>query len=302
MARTKKPATTHQDEHMALDAAMSELARQTDALLQQTIKEEPKKPTLPKKQKKVVPHTKGAHLDIVGHTPSSLKKGKKKSEHTEGLLPATAGLSYNETPADIPDSRASKSKPAASSTDLLTAAPVAESISGHKLKRLPVVPDDTPAPDASVDPVPNQHTEHIKVDDVDVPETIEVTHPKASQAKKEPTKHLPKESSEQSEPDTVDKKATPTTAKTLLPDDDEIDNTEEKEAAADSGADDGIVKIEKTEQKDAAYDIAEYQAELHDWSKLSSNSHWSVALLLLLMVAAGALMYLYFSNQLPVIF
>lgn len=104
MAGAKKKKTIRppeHDEHMALEDAMNELTRQTDALLSETKKRAPvKKPTLPKQ--KIVPHRKGAHLDIVGHTPSSPKKivhpePVAATPHQE-LLPEHAGKSFNELP------------------------------------------------------------------------------------------------------------------------------------------------------------------------------------------------------------
>ena len=100
----KKPA---EKDFTALDAAVSELTKQTEALLGKA-EEKPSKPTLPKKRS--IPHKKGKSFDII-HNPksktklhASLKTAKVTAHSTSliepkdepTLLPDHAGKSFNE--------------------------------------------------------------------------------------------------------------------------------------------------------------------------------------------------------------
>lgn len=91
-----KPKISPEEEHRALEEAMKELSTQTDALLSQHEKESNQvKPVLPKKR--IVPHTNGAHLDIVNHAPSSVTRPAVEHVSAPELLEARATKSFNET-------------------------------------------------------------------------------------------------------------------------------------------------------------------------------------------------------------
>lgn len=87
-----------QHNKQAIESAMSELGKQTDELLQAPIMEQPKpKPELP--QRRIIPHSRGSSLDIVGHSASRMKQFEAKPvDEAQELLPQKAGYSYNEKP------------------------------------------------------------------------------------------------------------------------------------------------------------------------------------------------------------
>lgn len=91
-----------QHDEQAIKSAMSELGKQTDDLLQAPIMEQPKpKPELP--QRRIIPHSRGSSLDIVGHTASRMKQLEAKPvDEAQELLPQKAGYSYNEKPEYVP--------------------------------------------------------------------------------------------------------------------------------------------------------------------------------------------------------
>lgn len=98
-----KPANNppqQHDEHVAIESAMSELGKQTDELLQAPIMEKSApKPELP--QRRIIPHSRGSSLDIVGHSASRMKQLQMKPvDEAQELLPQKAGFSYNEKPED----------------------------------------------------------------------------------------------------------------------------------------------------------------------------------------------------------
>lgn len=343
MAKQKKVSKATEDEHMALEAAMNELTKQTDELLKQAKPKEEKKPELPKKQpetkpaKKVVPHKKGASLDIVGHGPSSPRK--KTSQNTdagvndEELLPATAGLSYNEQPAvkveDAPKIPAIK-KPTSSKPVSDEKSPMIQSHVGKRIeptgaavaskamksedvaeKMAPESEDKSSEDSSKSEPetkIPSKKPEeHIKVSEDDKEEVVKVGHKVEPKADKPDTSDSPESSdtpdkvvvSEQVEPDTNSPKFDAKKAEVEEQDEDDED--------------DGIIKMKDEDSEDSekskddkkkvpSYDVAEYQAQLHDWSKLSRNSHWPFLILILLLAVAGGLMYLYFSGNLPQFF
>jgi len=299
MARAKKVSKAADDEHMELEAAMSELSRQTDALLAEAKPKKQVKPTLP--QKKIIPHSKGASLDIVGHAPSSIHRSSKvsqvkKTETKEELLPEHAGLSFNEKPADA-KTAPSEVKPV---TNIQQDVKPSPKIIGNQQTR-----DSGPASSAS--------SESISVIDADseISESVSVKHettetsklpnesvqkdvaPKAEAV--EPPKEVDLNSDDKAEPKTAEK-AESTTEKN----DDLVIKTETADETSAEADDDGIVKLEdEPKEKADVFDVEEYQAELHDWSKLASNSHWPVIVLVFLLVLAGGIMYLYFTNNLP---
>lgn len=347
MAKQKKVSKATEDEHMALEAAMNELTKQTDELLKQAKPKEEKKPELPKKQpetkpaKKVVPHKKGASLDIVGHGPSSPRKKTSQNVDTkvndEELLPATAGLSYNEQPEskvyDAPKIPAIK-KPTASKPASDEKSPMIQSHVGKRIeptgaavtskaiksqdvaeKMAPESEEKSSEESSKSEPetkIPSKKPEeHIKVSEDDKEEVVKVGHKAGPKADKPDTSDSPESSdtpdkaavSEQDEPDTNPSKF-------------DAKKAEVEEQDEDDDEDDGIIKMKDEDAEDSAdsekskddkkkvpsYDVAEYQAQLHDWSKLSRNSHWPFLILILLLAVAGGLMYLYFSGNLPQFF
>jgi hypothetical protein len=281
MTRDKKPSKATEDEHMALEDAMSELNKQTDALLTENKKSsEVKKPTLPKKTKKVVPHKKGASLDIVGHQPSTVRR--HVSVHKDGeepeKIPEHAGLSYNERPTKKTEKTA---KP---------------SIQHHAGKRLDITSGAVVAtkkveePEEKVD-VPPEQEDELKLAPLDEVLASEEPHEETEEA---PTIPEPVKAEVKKEPP----------AKQPIKDEDVLDFDEpETKPTQTEKSDDGIVKLaEGGKEKPTLYDTTEYQTELHDWSKLSKNSHWSFVVLILLVGVAGVLAYLYFTNSLPEFF
>jgi len=287
---SKKTTNKSDDEHQELDVAMSELARQTDALLAEAKPKQSNKPKLPKKKsssRKLVPHRNGQHLDIVGSSMTS------KPAQTEKKLPAHASYSYNEkNESKTP----TKSEPSSAAPRIIrphegvalagkdvASQPDAKPKSAHEEAETP-----TRAADAD---------EHMKVKVDDTEEKITVhshAHVSESAVKHEPPADVDEKSVE-THPSTVESthEQHETSAKTVL-------KTKSEDA------DDGIVKIDEEEKADTdmkekatLFDTAEYQAELHDWSKLSGNSHWPFIILILLLALAGGLMYLYFTGNLP---
>lgn len=329
MPTSKKP-TSSQDEHMALDAAMNELAKQTDELLKKTKPAKPAKPKLPakktassaEKKTKVIPHTKGAHLDIMNHTPSSVRKNVS-SAPAQKLLEETT---EDDAPAAIKSEDIPKI-PEVKSASVANATIKPSIIKSHVGKQIEP-PSSSPA--KAVDSEPEHESaseesaaakstdgaasaEHIKVDDKEKAEKISVSHPSPQASKPESKEHSSVADSEE-EPIPKIEKTTMQTKRAVTPevtepdskpasaeDEPKVDNEEDSEYD-EADDDDGIVKIKDKEEKKTSYDIAEYQAQLHDWSKLSSNSHWSFVILVLLLAVAGGLMYLYFTNQLPTFF
>lgn len=305
------------DEHGELDAAMNELAKQTDALLAETKPKQSEKPKLPKKKsvsKKVVPHRNGQHLDIVG---STMKSGASPK------IEAHATKSYNEkdTPKQEPQP-----------TEKASAAGAPQIIRPHEGRTRagsePVTPEEkTEEPnqtDKEVDDAAKKtdkphKTEHMKVE-ADESESVVAVHSKPKVAPEQAAETEPKSGQEapkneepkpELKPDKDNAKDQPKAEP--APKQTESEGVDSNQGPAktvlkmdeDEDTDDGIVKMEddsKPEdgrEKPTMYDTTEYQAELHDWSKLSKNSHWSFIILVLLLALAGGLMYLYFTGNLP---
>ena len=321
MTQKKKSSELVENEHMALEEAMSELSRQTDALLTQTKTEKKSKPKLPTKKlaneqpeenpkpaRKVIPHRKGAHLDIVGH--GSVKINVTNANSTlkdipdHELLPEHAGLSKNEKPSDITssvsDPKSDESKEDVKSPSLPAA--VIRPHVGQKINMNVSAEGDEPTkliekPDSQEEKIEKSEEKDEKPKSETTKQAAPANKPKAEKvegskapgpveeevkAKNEPELS---EKEEDSEPKSEVKKSEPEVTVS------DVDAKPE---------DDGIIKLtEDQKEKPTVFDTAQYHVELHDWSKLSHSSHWSVFILLLLVALAGGLAYLYFTNQIP---
>ncbi len=299
MARAKKVSKAADDEHMELEAAMSELSRQTDALLADAKPKKQVKPTLP--QKKIIPHSKGASLDIVGHAPSSIHRSSKvsqvkKTEVKEELLPEHAGLSFNEKPTDI---KAQASVVASDVKVQQDVEPSPKIILNPRPTGIssPAIGDSQVVSVVNAEPDDSQ-TVNVKHETV-IKHSPSVESEEKSASPKvgavELTKGVVSSVDDQAEPKPSEKAAVTT---------EENDNAATKAKLDDDSPveadEDGIVKLEdEPKEKADVFDVEEYQAELHDWSKLASNSHWPVIVLVFLLLLAGGIMYLYFTNNLP---
>jgi hypothetical protein len=273
----KNEKDTINDEHSELDSAMNELVRQTDALLGQVKPKSQPKPKMP--QKKIIPHKKGASLDIVGHAPSSLRRTNSEekliSDKKKELITAHAGYSYNEE----------SSEPAENNLPTQISRLAPSIIKPHEKNSALIINDGSPAKIKETNS--EDADDHARKSSVKVEEKEDVgkvaVHFTAGKVINSTKKN-------QEKPNHNEVKETVATGDNdlVIPD----------EAVED--ADDGIVKLdEAAEEKPTIYDTVEYQTELHDWSKLAKNSHWPVIVLIILIGLAIGLMYLYFTNNLP---
>ncbi len=324
-SRAKKPSKAAEDEHMALEDAMQELARQTDALLSpSTPKKEEPKPTLPAPatsvKKKRIPHTKGAHLDIVGHAPSTVKRAKPVSKPAEEheLLEAHAGKSYNEVSAKGNNevSAAGHNEVSAAGHNEVSAGSNNE-VSAKGNNEVAGVKDDAAEPEppvitlettshesktpaiitshgAPITPASAEATDvkasHIAVVDNSKEQSVK-TH---SDSHSKADEHKPAES----KPPAKEMAAAPASSTSTIAFSEKSPGSEDDTSAPSTHHEDKSAE-HATSEKPSTFDTSEYHPELHDWSKLSSSNHWSIFILLLLVVLAGGLAYLYFTGMLP---
>lgn len=302
----KKPAKKLDNQDFtALDAAVSELNKQTAALLGKADGKTEAKPTLPKKQNH--PQTKGKSFDIINHPrknttlQSSLKTAQKTPSapaEPEALLPDHAGKSFNELEVDeLPSIKAKGKDTPEEPKPKDAAAPVIKQHTG----KLSLTRDDEDTPSAEEQPSADPALESAALAPQAVSHTSLSFEEKPEELKDEPapeTKKPEKEPEpEKSQPSEVTE-AKEATVETKQSD---------EQLSYDSGElfANNLVKEtqpkrhepEKGQQKPTVFDTTEYHPELHDWSKLEHQGGWKWFILLLLLAVAGGLAYLIFSGQ-----
>ncbi len=310
----KKKPTKKPEEHdfTALDQAVSELSKQTEALLGKT-GEKASKPMLPKKRS--IPHTKGKSFDII-HDPkhktalkASLKtavvshhKSESLVEETVPLLPDHATKSFNESE--------STEKVATSSTENTNPAPT---IQGHSQGLAIHGQEESMTAEATLEEPADDATHEPSVSH----SAITFTEDKTTELESEPPQTAPEESEAtpelSAEPETVDTKEVAPESEaepkdTAIPKSDSKASEEPVEPPAYNSGElfaNNLVKESKphgykpdeNQQKPTVFDTNEYHPELHDWSKLEHGSGLRWLILLLLLVIAGALGYFVVSGQ-----
>lgn len=313
--KKKKTVAPKKQDSVALDSAMNELAKQTEALLG-SFKEEPKeaKPRLPKKTTR--PVHRGKSFDII-HNPaqktkvnSTLKASHPKKtklvvvDEEELLLPEHATKSFNELPGADPEPVATKvTKPKKES---------APKISNHESGKLAVAPvsietplkaeEDAVSETEEVKP-PSESTSHSSIvfedTETDVESVSEEVKPELEQPEEAVPDNKPSEAgtSEQKEEN-----------------EDSAEESSEPEPEDDKGYSSGELfannlvketkpkgyKPAKESEVPAVFDTEEYHLELHDWSKLEHKSSGKIIVLLsLLVIAAGVAAYILSGRPLP---
>lgn len=317
--KVQKAKSQDPNEHdfTALDEAVSELSKQTAALLGPKKALEKEKPVLPKKQK---PVSRGHSFDIIStkntKKPAHLKTAvaTKKEPLASGavladheLLPEHAGLSFNEVESIEDNKTASITSPAPSDNSASTA------ISGHKSGTLSITDSVTDEPSQAATPDPGNDARAAE----------------ASQQEESTEKPQPTESQEtlwfEQEDEVVSKQnvdskneegATDNPTKEHQPNtelDQEPDNTNPKSGSQDQTTSyesagvyaNNLVKNSEpkryepheNQQKPTVFDTNEYHEELHDWSKLNDGGNKKVILLLALLVIAAIAAYFFLSGQ-----
>jgi hypothetical protein len=302
----KKKSAKKPEEHdfTALDEAVSELSKQTEALLGKT-SEQPAKPSLPKKRS--IPHTKGKSFDII-HDPkhrtalkASLKtavvphhKSVPIAEEPVPLLPDHATKSFNESESaqevSIP------SKEAAHATPI---------IQGHRQKLALHHQEEIATTEATPEELSGSQSEPATSHSA-----ITFTEEETTEAEPEVPQSEPEVSPEVStEPvDTKEVSSEPE----LEPEDEAEPGSKATEEPVEPPAynsgelfANNLVKESKphgyapdeNQQKPTVFDTTQYHLELHDWSKLERSNGVRWLTLLLLLVIAGALGYFVVSGQ-----
>lgn len=294
--KKKKSSIPKVQDTASLDAAMSELSKQTEALLGSFQDQaESKKPQLPKKNQKTVV-ARGKSFDII-HDPkrtsklhATLKAAPAKKVavvaqvDAELLLPPVATKSYNELTSSGSDQQA-QSKKKSSTPQIIN----------HHESTL------------SVGTISESQSEPQEVADQATPEQVsKMANPAAvshnSIVFEEPAQKEATDSEEtEQHPDESALKAQNTSELKDEPKEDQSYTSGELFA-------NNLVKNvkpkgyqpEKETKVPAVFDTEEYHVELHDWSKLEhKNGGKIVLLLLLLVVAAVAGCVVLFGYKLP---
>lgn len=311
----------------SLDAAVSELSKQTAALLGETGEKaatSTKKPSLPKKH-----HThakKGKSFDIIHHPKqkTSLVASLKTTQPAEAItkqpdvpkLPENASESYNEKTNTTSD----KPLPQLVVTPIVrknSAPPVIQ----HHTGTLNIGKNQMAETDKVTKiPLPNEANKEEKATTVSRTSVV-------FESKKAETQSEEKDKSQVSdnkEIDSTPKEEAPATENTQSEvKQDEPAPLPKKEESADlpKKESDGILNLhdndtgevfannllDKTvkkgykphdgQQKPTVFDTNEYYPELHDWSKLGKRQSSKWLLLILLLVVAAGLAYLFISGQ-----
>jgi hypothetical protein len=297
----KKPAKkAEKHDFTALDAAVSELSKQTAALLG-TADEKPAKPKLPKKS--TVPHTKGKSFDII-HNPKQkapLKASLKTvavSRHTAAPLahiqtdiaPKSLVENNNKPEADEPDH----------SPDFRADQPM---IRGHE-KGLTVQNAETPADTDRIVQEVSQDDSVAAASRGAIVFEEDSTKEREEQNPKEPVSETVESAPEEPKP------SKPVVAESSESSESTKDQLDEKPVelpAYNSGElfANNLVKESKSrgykphenQQLPTVFDTNEYHPKLHDWSKLEHDTSLGWFVLILVLVIAGAVAYFVISGQ-----
>lgn len=292
----KKP-TEH--DFSAVDAAVSELSKQTEALLGKAEPAPKSKPTLPKKRSR--PSARGKSFDIIAPqskktTQATLKTVKpiavlnSKIIETQSLLPDHATKSYNELDTPEIESGSANSAPAIIQHH-------AERIQAEtELSNKPDTASEVePKFDASTTQKENTEVSHTslsfegssKEDEIQTPTEPEVEVSTGLQ-KKETPEALASEEKAEAE--------VPLTEKEL----EEPPAYNSGELFANNLVKDSQPKGYKpaeNQQKPTVFDTNEYHPELHDWSKLEHKGWGRWLILVAVLCVLGGAIYFIFSGQ-----
>lgn len=303
---TKKP---EKHDFTALDEAVSELSKQTEALLG-SAEPKPAKPKLPKKRS--IPHTKGKSFDII-HDPSKkrpLKSSLKTAvavqhklitvtdnEELDHMLPEHATTSSSEVTAVEESAQKAPeevSEPAAES-------PV---IHGHNKGLVVQDSEETVVAEEAVKVLPKEDSKAAASHSA-----ITFEDDSGVEAEPEKAEEVPKPQNSQVESkQEVTTEASTDNSKDEPKDNDETEQEKPAELPAYNSGElfaNNLVKESKprgykpdeNQQKPTVFDTNEYHVELHDWSKLENHSGARWVLLALLILVAGGLGYFVISGQ-----
>ncbi len=301
-----------------LDNAVSELAKQTEALLGKT-GERMSKPTIPKKKPKTMPSTnsKARSFDII-HNPAANKRTEAllKAPHPgQKLLEAEED---NESPIAV-----SKAAPTGASQETDSVATVsAHSPGALKFVEAKTIDSDTDSndsPDSKVEKSTN--TKPGKDNDIN-PDKLEHSD-KPAEAETENLEELKTDSPEVVVADKVEVPETEDNKPSVVVDENEDLKPDDKESLSVDPVKNDSVEVSKTdpsqkvqlysdnltdaiksddeeESGPAIFDTDEYHPTLHDWSKLEHQSSApKFILLLLLVLLAGGVFVVVSGIQLP---
>lgn len=315
-----KPPEQEPSEHdfTTLNTAVSELSRQTEALLGKA-GEKSTKPKLPKHSAKV--NHKGKNFDII-HSPKTRThlKATLKSAPSRPTRSKQLPLSQSEPPELLlPEGEKSTLD---TSSDQQTQHPeiqlahqpgvLRESNSKDVVTQQPADPEVQKSPSSSSDGATEDSTDQATTPSKDMPkpashEGINFTEPNEDA---DPETEVKAEASSSRDDTTLEPEKSET---------DSPDQNEEKIEPADKDVNtdaigeiyaNNLTSANKTrgytpaenQQKPTVFDTNEYHPELHDWSKLDRSNHTAGFVLALLVVIAGALAYFIISgHKLPFI-
>lgn len=334
MLKKKSSKKTDSKDFSALDSAVSELSKQTEALLgsfKDTESEKKLKPNLPKKQ--TVGHPRAKHFDII-HDPKNTSKlhatlravPKVKEIDTELPVPAKqaqeAELKESKTALVLPHKEGSlstqaktvqyKSKPEKADevsnedavavkqltkTDATSALSFEEADQEHSKE--PAAQDKSQATESdtkSAEPT-DSHQKQTEV-------PISANDESATDSENDGSSVAAAESATEKP---IDKSDVSKDTAGSIEEPEENEKTEALESSAYRGelyannlvkeAEPKGYQANDDEEKPALFDTEEYHPELHDWSKLEHKSSTSWLLLILVLVAAGALAYYVLTGQ-----
>lgn len=303
----KKPAK--KNDEALLESAVGDLAKQTEALLGKS-GEKISKPVLPKKQNK--PSTKRTgkkSFDIIHPNEATSSGAILKSPHPgQKLIEAHE----DDEATDAPVPKVEKSSSASSAPAIVnthnpgslnvmskkSVAPIKRGVAAVQAEQ----EDESEA--EQIVPVKRKAAEEKSADD---PEAVEET-------KREETPKSAKTKGEK-EDEPVAFSSMPDKAKVTEADDSDDDQVLEADTESisdDTKPSDTVSEATKSiqlqsdnldddEESDEpkpvdVYDTDEYHPTLHDWSKLSKQSHTPLYILLLLMVILGAVLYIVYAD------
>jgi len=307
-----------------LDSAVSELAKQTEALLGKS-GEKMRKPTLPKKAEKNIPHSNGVSFDIIHDgTKSSVTPAILKSPHPgQKLLEPSDGDDGDNIKVKISNKTdanedTSKAEPAIAVGQSIVTTHKAGSL--HSKSTGSVDAADSDSPDGEVQAKDKADVNDGEQDKVTVTiksksaqpakPTIDATDQSDDGDDAESTLKKPADNSESEDTsdestdgarsgvqDDTKQQPTQTAAKPITMATDPTQSMQIYSDNLDKKTDDKDGNEEESDSDDPLiFDTDEYHPTLHDWSKLDRHSRGPVLILLLLMVLLAAIVYVVVSG------
>lgn len=261
MDQSKKVHITNKTDSSELDAAMSELARQTDRLLGETHEKSSPKPKLPKKDR--ASKLRGKSFDIVNHNhkPTRLISVLKTADR-HSKADTSANISSHKSKLVVADTLARQPISASAQRNTELKRPEPQYQKSNPTDGINFMTEDSETKENNTQPIISLPASHKG--QAEVASMTGAKNKQAAELHDEPDKKSD---------ENIDLK------ETITPQTD-VEPTEEA----------------TPEEPKGIFDTSQYHPELHDWSKLdhSSNRLWLIALVLV--VVCGGVAYYVFLN------